>query len=161
MKPKLKFDCRKVAIITEKEEVTYYYADLMYATYIAPYWWLHFCDGSKHKAEISLEKLLENLPEKPFVKIHRTVLINLCYFSKCIEDEKGACTVIMEDKSKHPLSYRNKKNFKKKKGNMITHSHPCPKCATCKMVNCKNFWLFCKQSEWVACITGTQKPSRM
>ena len=124
---------------TGKGEEVRYYSDLMYVKYKAPYCWLYFWGGSTFRAEIPLTFLLENLPEKPFVKCNRAEFINLCYYGGY---NKNTLEIMIEDGTKIKMSTRNIAKFKEKKANLKYFSPPCPNCSNCNKQSCRNYWLF-------------------
>ena len=144
MKPKINFYRRKIEILTDDGEVAYYYSDLMYVKYKDPYSWLHFSSGTKYMVEVSIRHLLNNMPQKPFFRCNRTIIINFCYYC---EYKQSSASVIMEDGTEFRLSVRNIANFKKQKASLKRISPPCPSCFDCKNENCPDFWLFCLPSE--------------
>ena len=140
MKYRIKFYHRKMEILTDDGEVARYYSDLMYATFEDPYCWLHFADGAKYRAEVSLLYLLKNLPPQPFFRCNRTSLINICYY---VEYKKSRASIIMNDGTEFKLSVRNIANFQKQKTGLKRISPPCPPCSNCKNESCPDFGLFC------------------
>lgn len=127
MKLNVKFYQKKIEIAVANGETTYYYSDLMYIKYDEPYCWLHFIDGKKHKVEVSLKYLLENLPQRPFFRCNRAEVVNLCYY-KGIQKEPPAIFLENEAKSdivKFRLSVRNISSFKSKKAGLTCISPPC------------------------------------
>jgi len=140
MKSKIKFLSSKIIILTDKIEIAHYYRDLMYIEYIDKFCRLHFAGGAEYIVNISLAKLYENIPDKPFVRCNRTAVINIFYFHVY---DKTVHEITLEDGAKFTLSKRNIAIFKKKLDYMKYVSLPGPDCAGCDEQNCSDFRFFC------------------
>ena len=111
MKSKVKFLSAKVIMITGVIEVARYYQDLMYIEFKNPYCRLHFSEGADYFVDISLTRLLANIPDKTFFRCNRTEVINLYYYGGF---NKELNEVMLEEGSIFKLSKRNIATFKKK-----------------------------------------------
>ena len=111
MKSKVKFLSNKIIMITGKIEDARNYQDLMYIEFKNPYCRLHFSEGAEYLVDISLTRLLANIPDMTFFRCNRTEVINLYYLAGY---NKELNEIMLEDNSKFKLSSRNIAIFKKK-----------------------------------------------
>jgi len=144
MKYKIKFYRKMMEISVTNGEITYYYSDLMFVKYDEPYCILHFADSAKHRVEVSLNYLLENLPKKPFFRCNRTNIINICYYGRYQEKPP---ILFLKNGTQFILSVRKISDFKKQKANMDRISPPCPSCKVCNSKNCPDYNTFCISSK--------------
>jgi len=141
MRREIKFYRLKMEIPFKSGEVASYFSDLLYVKYDKPFSMFYFT-GEKTvlMAEITLKRLLDNLPEKPFFRCSRQIIINICrYRSFTVKPP----LVVMEDGTEFKLSYRNITAFKRKKAGLERLSPLCESCYTCKNHSCSDKLIFC------------------
>ena len=130
------FLSNKIIMIAGKIEVARYYQDLMYIEFKNPYCRLHFSEGSEYLVDISLTRLLANIPDKTFFRCNRTEVINLYYYGGY---NKELNEIMLEDNSKFKLSSRNIAVFKKKIEYLWKFWPPCSDCSDCDEQNCSDY----------------------
>jgi DNA-binding LytR/AlgR family response regulator len=141
MKSKILFHDLKMQIPVGTGEVARYYSELMYVIYDASYCRLHFADKSKYTVEVSLQHMLDNLPESVFFLCNRSVILNTCYYR---EYQLSPPMIKMDDETVFSLSRRKISEFKKMKNKLARISPPCPGCNAYKNEACKSSEVSCR-----------------
>lgn len=135
MKTKITFHDQKIEISDGKREVVFYYNELKYLHYDAPFCWLHFTDKSKYKVEASLQFMEVSLPSSYFFRCNRSIILNICYYKGLILSPPS---IILQDGNKFPLSRRKVDAFRSMKKNPPRIPPPCAECDACKERYCAN-----------------------
>ena len=104
MKSKIIFYDRKMAIPVKTGIVTGYYGELMYIQFDKPYCLLNFTGKNRYMVEVSLQYIIDNLPEGMFLKCRRSAILNVCYCKELINTPP---TAVMEDGVKIRLTKLN------------------------------------------------------
>ena len=144
MKSKVLFYDRKMVIPIEIGIVTHYYGELMYILFDKPYCVLHFTGNTKYRVEVTLQSMIDNLPESGFIKCKRSAIINICYYKSF---RKMGAEIVMEDGAKFKLSKQNVHDFKLIVRNLPNISPPCPACHSCKDNGCESRLAFCRRKK--------------
>jgi len=143
MAQKIVFHDQKMEISVKNGADARYYGELMCIVYDAPFCKLHFADNTDYTVETSLQSIIDNLPEAPFFKCDRSVVINICYYKGY---RLNPSVIVIDGGKEFKLSRRNVNDFiKKMKNNLPRISPPCPKCYTCKIEECENRILFVRR----------------
>ena len=125
MMSKIVFYDQKMEITVKNGMVVYCYGELMYVIYDAPYCYLYFADKTKYFIQVSLQYLMDNLPETTFFRCNRSAIINVGYY-------KGFRTkppVVVIDDKEFNLSRSNVKDFIRMKNNFIRTSSVSTQCS--------------------------------
>jgi len=113
MKPKIVFHDQKIEIPIKNGEVVFSYGDLIYAECDKPFCNLHFVnEKTVYSVEISLKRLLENLPQKVFFQCNRQNIINISHYKRYTTKPP---VIEMENGKKLTLSYRKIVAFRSQK----------------------------------------------
>ncbi len=96
MKSKIIFHDLKMEIPDDTKIITRFYGELMYIIYDAPYCYMHFTGTQKYKVDVTLQDMMDNLPEV-FVRCNRSIVLNVCYYK---EYDMNLSTIIMDDNRK-------------------------------------------------------------
>ena len=144
MKSKILFRDRKMMIHTETGFVAHYYGELMYVLFDKPYCVLHFTGNSKYWVEVSLQYMIDNLPESGFMKCKRSAIINICYNKSF---KKIGSEIVMEDGARIKLSKQNIFDLKLIIKCLPNISPPCPVCHRCADHACESRLAFCRRKK--------------
>ena len=135
MKPKIKFHHFNMEILIENGEAIFDYADLMYVECDKPLCKLYFVnEETAYSVEISLKRLLENLPQNVFFQCNRQNIINICHYKKFTAKPP---VIVMNNGKKLILSQRKLVAFRKQKA-CLQHISPC------SIENCPNRLPICR-----------------
>jgi len=134
MKREIKFYRLKMEIPVKNWEIARYYSKLMYIEHDKPFCKFYF-ENEKivYMVEITLKRLMENLPPKAFFQCNRQTIINIGYYRNYCEKPP---TIIMDNGKELNLSYRKITTFKKQKAELVGISPLCNRCYSCSDNNC-------------------------
>ena len=141
MKAEIKFHPLKMEIPIQKGEVAYAYGDLVVAEYENLFMKFYFVDGKTYKAEITLKRLLDNLPPQVFFQCNRNAIINICRYKSY---GLFTSTIVMENGQELRLSARRIKAFRHQKKGLTRISTPCKEKSEYSSESCSGRSLFCR-----------------
>ena len=138
MNSKIVFHDLKIEIADKTGFIVYYYGELMYIIYDAPYCWFYFADKTKYKIETTVQYLFDNLPEV-FFRCNRSSIINISYYKKFLINMNK---LVMDDGKIFTLSRNNAIKFNTKRISLPRITPPCLNCYSCK-IECESMLAFC------------------
>jgi len=134
MKREIKFYRLKMEIPVKNGEISRYYSKLVYVEHDKPFCKFYFENEEiVYMVEITIKRLMENLPPKVFFQCNRQTIINIgCYSEYCEKPPK----IVMNNGKELNLSYRKIATFKKQKAELVGISPLCNRCYSCPDENC-------------------------
>ena len=142
MNPKIVFHDLKMEIPADTGIAFHSYSELMYIIFDKPYCRLYFTGNAKYRVEVSLQCMLDNLPDAAFLKCKRSSVLNICH---CQKLKKNPPLAVMPDGAEIRLTQQNVLKFKRMMDNLSCISPPCQGCYTCTIEKCENRMIFCRR----------------
>ena len=144
MKREIKFYRLKIEIPVKNGEVARYYSKLMYVEHDKPFCKFYFeNEKTVYTAEITMKRLMENLPQKVFFRCNRQTIINIGYYGDYYEEPP---IILMDSGKELQLSHRNITAFKKQKAGLASISPLCNQCYSCTNYNCPSLSTYCQET---------------
>ena len=98
----------------------------------------------KYVIDVSLQHIMDNLPDAAFIKCKRSVIINICYYRSY---RKNPPMVVMDDGQKFNLSKKNMIEFEMMTKRIPRISPPCKACYSCTDIDCESQVVFCRRKK--------------